>query len=286
MVVVLQELHSECEETDYDSDDAASSCSSFSTTSSFNGSTSSLSLTAQRAVRGGDVRASNISEGAPAFQPPEVACGHCHLSHSPQVDIWAAGITLYYMVVGKYPFEGTTVLSLFESITKGTYTIPDFVSAPLADLIRHILNPNREERFTIEQIRKHEYVLVNTCLSTALSLTHDISLTHSLTHDISLTHSLTHSRYLTHIRRRRLADGFANRSFPTSPSGPSSRFRRPSRALPLHRRPARLTRASKATRTMTTKHALAWVDARSELHSIRVVASAERRLLLARVRPP
>jgi serine/threonine protein kinase len=50
------------------------------------------------------------------------------------------------------------VLTLFENISKCTYDIPDSVPEPLADLIRRILNPNRDERYTIQQIRDHPYV--------------------------------------------------------------------------------------------------------------------------------
>ena len=47
--------------------------------------------------------------GAPAFQPPEVAAtGVAPLSD--RLDVWAAGITLFMMVTGRYPFreDGTT----------------------------------------------------------------------------------------------------------------------------------------------------------------------------------
>ena len=43
--------------------------------------------------------------GTPSFQPPEVARGQRHFSAT-KVDIWAAGVTLYYMVEGNAPFKG------------------------------------------------------------------------------------------------------------------------------------------------------------------------------------
>ena len=42
--------------------------------------------------------------GSPAFQPPEVVSGEEH--SGPKTDLWAAGITLYYMLTGQTPFNG------------------------------------------------------------------------------------------------------------------------------------------------------------------------------------
>jgi len=38
-----------------------------------------------------------------------------------QVDIWAAGVTLYYMVEGQAPFQGETLDELYSKIGKGEY---------------------------------------------------------------------------------------------------------------------------------------------------------------------
>lgn len=59
------------------------------------------------------------------------------------------------MVVGKYPFEGSNVYTLFENISSGIYTIPDWLDQNLTDLLKKVLNPNPDQRLTIPQIRKH-----------------------------------------------------------------------------------------------------------------------------------
>jgi len=97
------------------------------------------------------------SQGSPAFQPPEIANGLETFSGF-KVDIWAAGVTLYNITTGKYPFEEKNIYKLFESIGRGKFTIPDGVGDSLADLLRGMLNANPADRLTIQQIRQHKWV--------------------------------------------------------------------------------------------------------------------------------
>lgn len=59
--------------------------------------------------------------GTPSFQPPEVAQGQRSFSAT-KVDIWAAGVTLYYMVEFTAPFKGDTVDELYSKISEGVFT--------------------------------------------------------------------------------------------------------------------------------------------------------------------
>jgi serine/threonine-protein kinase 11 len=102
-----------------------------------------------------DEAKSSARNGAPAFQAPEIASDKGSGSSN---DIWAAGITLYIMVVGKFPFEGTNVVSLFESIGSGFFSIPDWVDESLVDLIRSMLQVDHTKRITIQQIKNHPWM--------------------------------------------------------------------------------------------------------------------------------
>ncbi|XP_045360042.1 serine/threonine-protein kinase STK11 isoform X5 [Camelus bactrianus] len=75
------------------------------------------------------------SQGSPAFQPPEIANGLDTFSGF-KVDIWSAGVTLYNITTGLYPFEGDNIYKLFENIGKGDYTIPGDCGPPLSDLLK------------------------------------------------------------------------------------------------------------------------------------------------------
>ena len=53
--------------------------------------------------------------GSPAFQSPEIATGQETFSGY-SADVWAAGVTLYQLVVGRTPFDADNLVELFEKI--------------------------------------------------------------------------------------------------------------------------------------------------------------------------
>ncbi|XP_002732086.2 serine/threonine-protein kinase stk11-like [Saccoglossus kowalevskii] len=97
------------------------------------------------------------SQGSPAFQPPEIANGLDYFSGF-KVDVWSAGITLFNITTGKYPFEGDNIYKLFENIGKGEFTVPDECGPLLAELLRGMLEYDPDKRFSIQQIKQHSWV--------------------------------------------------------------------------------------------------------------------------------
>ena len=97
------------------------------------------------------------SLGSPAFQPPEIALGREEFSAF-KVDIWAAGVTLYNMVTGAYPFMGTNLYNLFQNIGAGEFTLPDSLDPALQDLIRRMLTHDPATRASLADVRSHPWV--------------------------------------------------------------------------------------------------------------------------------
>ncbi|KAF7496289.1 Serine/threonine-protein kinase stk11 [Sarcoptes scabiei] len=99
----------------------------------------------------------SMSQGSPAFQPPEIADGLTSFSGF-KVDIWASGVTLFNITTGKYPFQGDNIYRLFDNISKCVLTIPEGVDDLLADLMRGMLQKDPNTRFSIQIIRNHDWV--------------------------------------------------------------------------------------------------------------------------------
>jgi len=101
------------------------------------------------------------SKGAPAYQAPECHGSGYDILKSPypmKLDIWSSGIILYVMAVGKFPFVGSNVVTLFENIAKGKYVVPDWVDDNLQNLLAGMINVNPESRFSLEEIKKHPWM--------------------------------------------------------------------------------------------------------------------------------
>lgn len=95
----------------------------------------------------------------PAVQPPEVAKGIQSIFDGTKLDIYSAGVTLYFMLTGRVPFSCQNVLQIFEAIARGEYTIPGHVSSDAADLIRRMMHKDPKKRLTLAQIRQHSWVV-------------------------------------------------------------------------------------------------------------------------------
>ncbi|CAF2825815.1 unnamed protein product [Rotaria sp. Silwood2] len=96
------------------------------------------------------------SQGTPAFQCPEIANGE-DTYNGFSIDIWSCGVTLYNLVTGRLPFEADNIYLLFQTIGKGVYTIPNEIEPHLAALINGLLHINNRSRFTLEQIKEHDW---------------------------------------------------------------------------------------------------------------------------------
>ncbi|KNE68931.1 PLK protein kinase, variant [Allomyces macrogynus ATCC 38327] len=95
--------------------------------------------------------------GTPNYIAPEIL--NSALGHSFEVDIWATGIILYTMLVGRPPFQTKDVDRIYAKIKEVSYEFPDSVriSDEARDLIAAILQSQPETRPSIQQIRFHPF---------------------------------------------------------------------------------------------------------------------------------
>lgn len=88
---------------------------------------------------------------------PEQTLGQCYSGE--KVDIWSAGIILYYFLVARFPFRSMDVVEMFDCIRHARYDIPDFLSPDSKDLIQRILQVDPNKRPTLEEIKNHPWTI-------------------------------------------------------------------------------------------------------------------------------
>ncbi|CAI5758747.1 unnamed protein product [Candida verbasci] len=96
--------------------------------------------------------------GTPNYIAPEVLGGK-NTGHSFEVDIWAIGIMLYALLIGKPPFQAKDVNVIYERIKKTEYTFPDDkpISSSAKQLIKDLLSLNPLNRPNINEILNYEW---------------------------------------------------------------------------------------------------------------------------------
>ena len=77
------------------------------------------------------------------------------------VDIWALGVIMYNLLVGKSPFPYGDTKDNYDNIKRARYRYPsakvNCISEDAKDLIEMILNPDPELRPTIDEILDHRF---------------------------------------------------------------------------------------------------------------------------------
>jgi serine/threonine protein kinase len=95
--------------------------------------------------------------GSPSYAAPEIIC--CPYYDGFKTDIWCCGIILYAMLCGFLPFEGDDNTLLFRNILECDPEMPDWLSKASRELIIKILNPDPDERITLDEIKRHKFYL-------------------------------------------------------------------------------------------------------------------------------
>jgi [calcium/calmodulin-dependent protein kinase] kinase len=73
-------------------------------------------------------------------------------------DIWSMGVTLYFMLYGRLPFQSNTVTGLYDEIM---YSEPEFeqeTCRELVDLLLRVLEKDPQKRIRMSGLREHSWV--------------------------------------------------------------------------------------------------------------------------------
>ncbi|XP_047107046.1 serine/threonine-protein kinase polo [Schistocerca piceifrons] len=112
--------------------------------------------------------------GTPNYIAPEIINKK---GHSYEVDIWSIGCIMYTLLIGKPPFETSSLKETYSRIKRCEYYLPSQakISKSAAKLIRQMLQPDPKSRPKISEIPLAEFFtdgllpkqLPTTCLTTA-----------------------------------------------------------------------------------------------------------------------
>jgi len=107
--------------------------------------------------------------GTPHYMDPDIVRKQPH--NAKAADVWACGVILYIIYVGKLPFFGEFEADLFRKIQSGKFKeIPsELGDDKVRNLFRKIFDANPNTRITAEQLAEHSWIS-----DTKLSAEHEL----------------------------------------------------------------------------------------------------------------
>jgi len=96
--------------------------------------------------------------GTPSYMAPEIV-RRAEYEGKP-VDMWSMGILLYALLCGCFPFRAKAYPDLYRRIARGTFPMPEELSAPVKDLVKQLLNIDATTRISAHSALRHSWLQV------------------------------------------------------------------------------------------------------------------------------
>ncbi|XP_053724855.1 tribbles homolog 3-like [Synchiropus splendidus] len=108
----------------------------------------------------GDYKNDSLTDrhGCPAYVGPELLTKGNTTYSGRAADIWSLGVSLYTMLIGRYPFQDTQPAALFAKIRSGTFSLPAWISAQAKCLISCMLRKTPAERLEVSELLIHPWL--------------------------------------------------------------------------------------------------------------------------------
>eukprot|EP00921_Rhytidocystis_pertsovi_P006685 GHVQ01011380.1.p1 GENE.GHVQ01011380.1~~GHVQ01011380.1.p1 ORF type:complete len:822 (-),score=56.33 GHVQ01011380.1:2435-4900(-) len=94
--------------------------------------------------------------GTPSYMCPEILARKLYDGFA--ADVWAMGILLFALLTGSFPFSGQTDRELYRKISRGTFRLPDFLSAQATRLVKRLLTTCPSERPSVKELLQDEWL--------------------------------------------------------------------------------------------------------------------------------
>lgn len=93
--------------------------------------------------------------GTPNYLAPEVLRME---GHGFAADVWAMGCIMYALLVGRPPFETSTLAETYQRILRGTYTLPSGLSDSARNLLVALLQSEPQGRPSLSEVLEHPFL--------------------------------------------------------------------------------------------------------------------------------
>ncbi|KAL6121100.1 hypothetical protein NUSPORA_02039 [Nucleospora cyclopteri] len=107
--------------------------------------------------------------GTPNYIAPEVLF-KTPGGHSFEADIWSFGVILYSLLIGKPPFQMSTIEEIYKKIQENNFAFPpkSTISLQAADIIMKILVSSPKDRPSLSDILNHQFFSLKESLATRI----------------------------------------------------------------------------------------------------------------------
>lgn len=99
--------------------------------------------------------------GSPNYCAPEIIARHKQGYSGNKVDAWSCGIILFALLSGYLPFYDENTKVLYRMIQRDDVKFPKRFPSEARDLILRLLHKEPEQRFTLIDVKKHPWFLVD-----------------------------------------------------------------------------------------------------------------------------
>lgn len=106
----------------------------------------------------GDDDTLHRTAGTPSFTAPELITANQDRARGRQTDTFAIGVTLYCLSFSRVPFDGATVMEVYEQIRTAPVSYPEDAPPELVNLLQGLLERDPKKRMTIQQALDHPWL--------------------------------------------------------------------------------------------------------------------------------
>lgn len=99
--------------------------------------------------------------GTPYYCAPEIINGAEEGYSGVKIDAWSCGIILFLLLTGTLPFQNEDMTQLYEQINQCKVDYPSWMPVEAKDLIAHLLEKDPDRRYSLEQVKNHQWFLVD-----------------------------------------------------------------------------------------------------------------------------